>query len=125
MTHSPRPFESLALRDLADNLREGLGALLLTAEEAVRTLAPDEIALMRRLTADRDSVVDQLRHGAIAADRGLTAADHRHLYSVTSAFELIVWTLRRYCALIAAAQPQAETASETASLAPIEALPNT
>ena len=80
---------------------------------------------MRRLTADRDSVVDQLRHGAIAADRGLTAADHRHLYSVTSAFELIVWMLRRYCALIAAAQPQAETASETASLAPIEALPNT
>ena len=44
---------------------------------------------------------------------------------MTSAFELIVWMLRRYCALIAAAQPQAETASETASLAPIEALPNT
>jgi phosphate:Na+ symporter len=124
-TQLARPFESLALRDLADNLREGLGALLLTAEEAVRTLAPDEIALMRRLTADRDSVVDQLRHGAIAADRGLTAADHRHLYSVTSAFELIVWMLRRYCALIAAAPPQAEAASETASLAPIEALPNT
>ncbi len=99
-----RPFESAALRDLADNLREGLGALLLTAEEAVRTLDPGEIALMRRLTGDRDSVVDQLRRGAIAADQGLTAADHRHLYTVTSAFELIVWMLRRYSALLA---PQA------------------
>jgi phosphate:Na+ symporter len=105
-----QPFESAALRALADNLREGLGALLLTAEEAVRTLDPDEIDLMRRLTADRDSVVDQLRRSAIAADQGLTAADHRHLYSVTSAFELIVWMLRRYSALLAqAAVPLAES----------------
>ncbi|HEX3973271.1 MAG TPA: Na/Pi symporter [Stellaceae bacterium] len=118
-----RPFESTALRDLAANLREGLGALLLTAEEAVRTLDPDEIALMRRLTADRDSVVDQLRHGAIAADHGLSAADHRHLYSVTSAFELIVWMLRRYCALITPT-PQTETASDIAPLA-VEVLRNT
>jgi phosphate:Na+ symporter len=118
-----RPFESPALRDLADHLREGLGALLLTAEEAVRTLDPDEIALMRRLTADRDSVVDQLRRGAIAADHGLTAADHRHLYSVTSAFELIVWMLRRYCALITPTA-QTETASAIAPLA-VEALRNT
>lgn len=98
-----QPFESAALRALADHLREGLGALLLTAEEAVRTLDPDEIALMKRLTADRDSVVDQLRRSAIAADEGLTATDHRHLYSVTSAFELIVWMLRRYSALLAQA----------------------
>ena len=121
-TQLAQPFESPALRDLTDNLREGLGALLLTAEEAVRTLDPDEIALMRRLTADRDSVVDQLRHNAISADHGLTAADHRHLYSVTSAFELIVWMLRRYCALIAMAQPQTEAASETSLLASVEAL---
>ena len=77
---------------------------------------------MRRLTADRDSVVDQLRHSAISADHGLTAADHRHLYSVTSAFELIVWMLRRYCALIAMAQPQTGAASETSLLASVEAL---
>lgn len=105
-----QPFESAALRTLADHLREGLGALLLTAEEAVRTLDRDEIALMKRLTADRDSVVDQLRRSAIAADQGLTAADHRHLYSVTSAFELIVWMLRRYSALLTqAAVPLAES----------------
>jgi phosphate:Na+ symporter len=119
-----RPFESPALRELADNLREGLGALLLTAEEAVRTLDADDIALMRRLTADRDSVVDQLRRSALAADQGLTAADHRQLYSITSAFELIVWMLRRYSALLVAAQPQTETAGETAPLASIEALRN-
>lgn len=112
-----RPFESAALRELADNLREGLGALLLTAEEAVRSLDPDDIALMRRLTADRDSVVDQLRRGAIAADQGLTAVDHRHLYSVTSLFELVVWMLRRYSALLApqaVPAPAIEAAAETA-----------
>jgi phosphate:Na+ symporter len=124
-TQLARPFDSPALRALADNLREGMGALLLTAEEAVRTLDADDIALMRRLTADRDSVVDQLRRGALAADQGLTASDHRHLYSITSAFELIVWMLRRYSALLAAAQPQAETAAEAAPIASIEALPNT
>ena len=124
-TQLARPFDSPALRALADNLREGMGALLLTAEEAVRTLNADDIALMRRLTADRDSVVDQLRRGALAADQGLTAADHRHLYSITSAFELIVWMLRRYSALLAAAQPQTETEAETAPIASIEALPNT
>jgi len=122
-TQLARPFESPVLRELADNLREGLGALLLTAEEAVRSLDPDDIALMRRLTADRDSVVDQLRRGAIAADQGLTAADHRHLYSLTSAFELIVWMLRRYSALLA---PQAlpAAAAEAAPLVSAEALPN-
>jgi phosphate:Na+ symporter len=124
-TQLAQPFESPPLRDLADNLRQGLGALLLTAEEAVRTLDPDEIALMRRLTADRDSVVDQLRHNAISADHGLTGTDHRHLYSVTSAFELIVWMLRRYCALIATAHPYVEATSETSLAASVEALRNT
>ena len=117
-----RPFESAALRALADNLREGMGALLLTAEEAVRSLDPDDIALMRRLTADRDSVVDQLRRGAIAADQSRTANDHRHLYSLTSAFELVVWGLRRYSALLAAAQQQTESAAEAAPLVSAEAV---
>jgi phosphate:Na+ symporter len=94
------PFDSAILRALGDNLREGLGALLLTAEEAVRSLDPDDIALMRRLTGDRDSLIESLRRGAIAADRGLTAADHRHLYAITSLLELVVWILRRYSALL-------------------------
>ncbi|HEY3917423.1 MAG TPA: Na/Pi symporter [Stellaceae bacterium] len=105
-----RPFTATVLKELADNLREGIGALLLTAEEAVRTLDPAEIALMRRLTADRDSVVDQLRRGAIGAGQGLSPDDHRRLYSITSQFELIVWMLRRYSALLA---PQTVIAVET------------
>jgi phosphate:Na+ symporter len=117
-----QPFDSPALRELGDNLLEGLGALLLTAEEAVRSLDPGDIALMRRLTGDRDSVVEELRRSAIAADQGLTAADHRHLYSITSLFELIVWMLRRYSALLT---PQAapEPAIAAESLVPA-ALPN-
>jgi phosphate:Na+ symporter len=95
-----QPFDSAPLRELGDNLREGLGALLLTAADAVRTLDPADIALMRQLTGDRDSLVDGMRRGAMDADHDLDAADHRHLYAVTSAFELIVWMLRRYSALL-------------------------
>jgi hypothetical protein len=59
-----------------------------------------------------------------AADQSLTATDHRHLYSVTSAFELTVWMLRRYSALLAAAQPQVEPAVDAAPLVSAEALRN-
>lgn len=106
------PLNSAVLRALADNLREGIAALLLTAEEAVRSLDPDDLALMRQLTGDRDSVVDHLRRSAIDADEGLTPTDHRHLYSITSGFELAVWMLRRYHALLA---PQSAASTETGS----------
>jgi len=33
-------------------------------------------------------------------DQGVTASDHRKLYAITSLFELIVWMLRRYNALL-------------------------
>jgi phosphate:Na+ symporter len=104
------PFDSSVLRELGYRLREGLGALLLTAEEAVRSLDPDDVALMRRLTSDRDSLVESLRRGAIAADQGLTAADHTRLYAITSLLELIFWILRRYSSLLT-------PATEAASLA--------
>ena len=108
-------FDSAVLRELGDNLSEGLGALLLTAEEAVRSLDPDDIAMMRRLTGDRDSLIEGLRRGALGADRGLTAADHRRLYAITSQFELIVWILRRYSALLTpATEAEATTVAEPA-----------
>jgi phosphate:Na+ symporter len=94
------PFETPAMQSLSTNLSEGLAALLLAADEAVRSCDPDDLAILRQLTADRDSLVDQLRRRVIAADKLLSARDQQALYSITSQFELVVWMLRRYGALV-------------------------
>jgi phosphate:Na+ symporter len=94
-------FEAAELRTLRDNLVEGLGALLLTAEEANRTLDPVDLAMFRSLTADRDSLVDKMRRRVIASERALSTSDQQLLYAITSLFERIVWLLRRYGTLLA------------------------
>lgn len=108
------PFESPAMQSLSTNLSEGLAALLLAADEAVKSGDADDLAILRQLTADRDSLVDQLRRRVIAADKMLSARDQQTLYTITSQFELAVWMLRRYGALMsveAAASEEAPVAA--------------
>jgi phosphate:Na+ symporter len=88
------------LKALCSNLTEGLGALLLTAADANRSLDPDDLAMFRDLTADRDSLVDSMRRRVIASERALSAADQQMLYGITSLFERIIWLLRRYSSLL-------------------------
>ncbi len=95
------PFETPAMQSLCVNLSEGLAALLMAADEAVHSCDADDLALLRQLTADRDSLVDQLRRRVIAADRMLSTKDQLTLYTITSLFERVVWMLRRYGALLA------------------------
>lgn len=99
------------LKALCSNLTEGLGALLLTAEEANRSLDPGDLAMLRDLTADRDSLVDAMRRRVIASERALSASDQQMLYGITSLFERIIWLLRRYSTLLT---PRAEPAPEPA-----------
>jgi phosphate:Na+ symporter len=96
------PFEAAAIQSLSTNLSEGLAALLMVAEDAVRSCDADDLSLLRQMTADRDSLVDQMRRRVIAADKMLSAHDQRTLYTITSLFERIVWMLRRYGSLLAA-----------------------
>ncbi len=95
------PFETPGMASLSANLTEGLAGLLMVAADAVRSDDPDELALLRKLTADRDSLVDQLRRRVIAADKELSVRDQHRLYTVTNLFERIVWMLRRYGNLLA------------------------
>jgi phosphate:Na+ symporter len=99
------PVEMPALQALRANLGEGLGALLLTAEDGIRTGDADELALVAQMTDGRDSLVDTLRRRVMAAERSLSGADQELLYGLTSLFERIVWLLRRFTA---AAADQAE-----------------
>jgi phosphate:Na+ symporter len=93
------------LKALCSNLTEGLGALLLTADEANRSLDPGDLAMFRDLTAERDSLVDAMRRRVIASERALSASDQQMLYGITSLFERIIWLLRRYSTLLT---PRAE-----------------
>lgn len=107
-------FETPAMQSLSVNLSEGLAGLLMVAAEAVRSCDPDELTLLRKLTADRDSLVDQLRRRVIAADKMLSARDQHSLYSITSLFERIVWMLRRYGALLTVDIEKSEPAAAVA-----------
>jgi phosphate:Na+ symporter len=90
------PAEAPAIRTLHTNLAEGLGALLLTAEEGVKTGDVEDLRLVQHLTTDRDSLVDTLRRRAMATERGLSGSDQELLYGMTSLFERIVWMLHRF-----------------------------
>jgi phosphate:Na+ symporter len=94
------PFELPSLKSLAENLSEGLAALLMVAYEAVRDGDADDLALLQKLTADRDSLVDQMRRRVVSADKSLSVRDQQTLYTITSLFERIVWMLRRFGALL-------------------------
>jgi phosphate:Na+ symporter len=91
-----RPFEAETLQTLASNINEGLGALLLTAESAVRTREPDEVRILLQLSSDRSKLVDNLRRRVMAAEGGLASADQARLYAITSLLERVVWMFRRY-----------------------------
>jgi phosphate:Na+ symporter len=104
-------FETPAMQSLSVNLSEGLAGLLMVAAEAVGSGDPDDLTLLRKLTADRDSLVDSLRRRVIAADPTLSARDQHHLYSITSLFERVVWMLRRYGALLTVDAEKSEVAA--------------
>lgn len=108
-----QPFEGDGMRSLAENITQGLGALLLTAEEAGRSRDASDLAVLRKLTSDRDGLIDALRRRVMATGQGLSARDQERLFTVTGLLERIVWMLRRYAGFISA-QAEAEAASEIA-----------
>jgi hypothetical protein len=84
---------------LAVSLREELGAILLIAEDAARSLGPEEIAVLKSMTSDRSALVEQLRSRAIVDG---DSSDHRAVYNVTALYERSVWLLRRFARLLEA-----------------------
>jgi hypothetical protein len=86
--------------DIAASIAEGLGALLLHADEAARTHAPEDVELLSHTTEDRSAVVERIRATSIAEAATGSAADHRAVYAMTALYERAVWLLHRYAALL-------------------------
>nr|WP_294525155.1 Na/Pi symporter [uncultured Rhodopila sp.] len=88
------PGETAAL---ADALTQGLGAVLMCADDAAREPEAETIELVRQISSDRSTVVDAMRR------RLVKAANQESVYRTTSLFERAVWLVQRYAVLLQAA----------------------
>jgi phosphate:Na+ symporter len=85
-----------ATADLADALTQGLGAVLLCANDAARDGEAEDIELLKQISSDRSTVVDAIRR------RLVNAANQEAVYRLTSLFERAVWLVQRYALLLQA-----------------------
>jgi phosphate:Na+ symporter len=94
-----------ALAALLLQLAEGLHLLLLQLQDAAAGEDPDDLALLRNLSADRSEMMDRLRRRLADAEPGLDQAGHDLLFRATSLFERAVWLIRRKALLLDGAAP--------------------
>ncbi|MDE8348133.1 MAG: hypothetical protein POG74_01430 [Acidocella sp.] len=85
---------------LASTLREGLGTILLIAENAATTPTPEDINLLLRMTSDRGPQVEKIRTRVLATRTSDDATSHRAVYITTALYERTVWLLQRYAKLL-------------------------
>ncbi len=85
--------------ELADTLVQGLGAVLMCADDAAREPDADGIGLLKRISSDRSAAVDAIRR------RLVKAANQELIYSMTSLFERAVWLVQRYALLLEPDRP--------------------
>ncbi|WP_158258493.1 Na/Pi symporter [Rhodopila globiformis] len=84
--------------NLADALTQGLGAVLMCADDAARDSEAENIGLLKQISSDRSTVVDAMRR------RLVRAANQEAVYRLTSLFERAVWLVQRYALLLQSAQ---------------------
>lgn len=80
---------------LASNLREGLGTILLIAEDSSFPDKQDARETLVSMTSDRSTVVERMRGRAMesVAEAGV---DRRAIYDATALYERTIWLLRGY-----------------------------
>ncbi len=85
---------------LVSSLREGLGALLLIAQDAALARRRDDVDLLAEMTLDRGVLVEKLRSQVMAGRADSHKGDLRSIYIVTALYERTVWLLQRYARLL-------------------------
>ncbi len=86
---------------LAEVIGEGLGVLLIHADEAALSREAEKVDLLLATTGDRSSLVEQLRQAAITRAVAGDSTELRAVYDLTSLYERTVWLLHRYAMLLA------------------------
>jgi phosphate:Na+ symporter len=91
------PGEAAAL---GDALTQGLGAVLLCADDAARDGDAETVDMLKRISSDRSAAVDAMRR------RLVKATNQEAVYRLTSLFERAVWLVQRYALLLRSAAPE-------------------
>jgi phosphate:Na+ symporter len=94
LTRSKMPPGEAAV--LADALTQGLGAVLMCADDAAREPEAANIELVKQISSDRSTVVDAMRRRLVKAE------NQEMVYRMTSLFERAVWLVHRYAVLLQA-----------------------
>jgi phosphate:Na+ symporter len=87
------PGEAAAL---GDALTQGLGAVLMCADDAAREADAETVETLKRISSDRSAAVDAMRR------RLVKATNQEAVYRLTSLFERAVWLVQRYALLLEA-----------------------
>jgi phosphate:Na+ symporter len=91
------PGEAAAL---GDALTQGLGAVLMCADDAARDGDTESVEMLKRISSDRSAAVDAMRR------RLVKATNQEAVYRLTSLFERAVWLVQRYALLLQAPIPE-------------------
>jgi phosphate:Na+ symporter len=91
------PGEAAAL---GDALTQGLGAVLMCADDAARDGDQETVDTLKRISSDRSAAVDAMRR------RLVKATNQEAVYRLTSLFERAVWLVQRYALLLQSAAPE-------------------
>ena len=98
--------------EIAGLIAEGLGTLLLHAEEAARTAQTGDVELLMQTTEDRSALVTRIRRKAIEDSTNQDPAHLQFVYAVTSLYERAVWLLHRYAILLNNRQDSGQAARD-------------
>lgn len=93
-------LDGTALAALLVQLAEALHLLLLQLQDAAEGSDPEELALLRDLSADRSDMMAQLRRRMASAEPELARDSQALLFRATALFERAVWLIRRQSLLL-------------------------
>lgn len=97
---------------LLSNTTEALHVLLCQLAEAAESGDPDDLAVVRKLTADRGEMMEGLRRRSLQAGIAGDLAARDALFRGTATFERAVWLIRRLALLL---EPETVEAPATAA----------
>jgi phosphate:Na+ symporter len=92
------------LSGLVQNLAEALEFLLVSAAESVTTRDPGEADMLAGLSSDRGSLLGKIRDMYLSSEHQLTADGKSLLLALTTLFDRIVWSVRRFTELLQQAE---------------------
>jgi hypothetical protein len=98
--------------EIAGLIAEGLGTLLLHAEDAARPAPAGDVELLMQTTGDRSALVTRIRRKAIEDSANHDPAHLQFVYGLTSLYERAVWLLHRYAILLAHRQDADQAARD-------------